>query len=103
MQKAADPINADNITYLIGSRSGGSGGDDDVEPTLRILFIGNSFTKDAVEHLPKMVSAADIPTLKMVHLYYGGRTIPEYADGYATKSDYTCYKYNPGTSLWRCV
>lgn len=47
-----------------------------------------------------MVSAADIPTLKMVHLYYGGRTIPEYADGYATKSDYTCYKYNPGTSLW---
>lgn len=68
--------------------------------TVRILFIGNSFTKDAVEHLPKMVSAADIPTLKMVHLYYGGRTIPEYADGYATKSDYTCYKYNPGTSLW---
>lgn len=100
VQKSTDPINADNITYLIGSSSGGSDGDDDVEPTLRILFIGNSFTKDAVEHLPKMVSAADIPTLKMVHLYYGGRTIPEYADGYATKSDYTCYKYNPGTSLW---
>lgn len=100
VQKSTDPINADNITYMIGSSSGGSGGGDDVEPTLRILFIGNSFTKDAVEHLPKMVSAADIPTLKMVHLYYGGRTIPEYADGYATKSDYTCYKYNPGTSLW---
>ena len=100
VQKSTDPINADNITYMIGSSSGGSGGGDDIEPTLRILFIGNSFTKDAVEHLPKMVSAADIPTLKMVHLYYGGRTIPEYADGYATKSDYTCYKYNPGTSLW---
>ena len=71
VQKSTDPINADNITYMIGSSSGGSGGGDDVEPTLRILFIGNSFTKDAVEHLPKMVSAADIPTLKMVHLYYG--------------------------------
>ena len=55
----------------------GQGNKDEAEK-----IIGNSFTKDAVEHLPKMVSAADIPTLKMVHLYYGGRTIPEYADGY---------------------
>ncbi|WP_295940749.1 DUF4886 domain-containing protein [uncultured Alistipes sp.] len=99
-QSASNPINADNITYMIGTSSGGPGDGEDTEPTLRILFIGNSFTKDAVEHLPKMVSAAGIETLKMTHLYYGGRTIPEYANGYGTTSDYTCYKYNPGTSLW---
>ena len=100
VQKSGSPINVSNITYLIGSSSGGPGVDDPVEPTLRILFIGNSFTKDAVEHLPKIVDAAGIKTLKMTHLYYGGRTIPEYADGYATRSDYTCYKYLPSTSVW---
>ena len=26
--------------------------------------------------------------------------VVSYYAGYATKSDYTCYKYNPGTSLW---
>ncbi len=100
VQKSGVPINADNITYLIGSSSGGPGVDDPVDPTLRILFIGNSFTKDAVEHLPKIVDAAGIKTLKMTHLYYGGRTIPEYADGYATRSDYTCYKNMPSSSVW---
>lgn len=97
--KSGTAINLSNITYLIGSTSGGAGGDG-VEPALRILFIGNSFTKDAVEHLPGMVHAAGIGALKMTHLYYGGRTIPEYADGYATVKDYTCYKYLPGTSVW---
>jgi uncharacterized protein YqfB (UPF0267 family) len=70
------------------------------EDTLRILFIGNSFTKDAVEHLPGIVAAAGITNLKMTHMYYGGRTIPEYNSGYATRSDYACYRYIPGTAVW---
>lgn len=87
-----------NITYQIGTEDGGT--PTGPEPTLRILCIGNSFTKDAVEHLPKMIAAAGIETVKIVHMYYGGRTVPEYYEGYDTKNDYTCYMLNTGTDIW---
>lgn len=90
--------NLSNIVYAIAGESGGGG--SSVEPTLRILFIGNSFTKDAVEHLPGMIAAAGIKSVKMVHMYYGGRTIAEYNDGYSTVSDYTVYKCETGWSVW---
>lgn len=64
----------------------------------RILFIGNSFTKDAVEHLPGIVAAAGIKDITMAHLYYGGRTIPVYNDW--SKADYTLYKAEKGASSW---
>ncbi len=64
----------------------------------RILFIGNSFTKDAVEHLPGIVAASGFRDITMAHLYYGGRTIPEYNDW--TKADYTLYKAESGASSW---
>ena len=86
-----------NITYLIGSSGGGGTGGD---AELRILFIGNSFTKDAVEHLPGMLRAAGLDKVKMTHMYYGGRTVPEYNDGFATVSDYRCYECNPGAAGW---
>ena len=93
--------NLSNITYQIGTTDGsGSEPSQGPEPELRILCIGNSFTKDAVEHLPKMIAAAGIETVKIVHVYYGGRTIPEYASGYSTTKDYTCYMFNTGTDLW---
>ncbi len=95
-RSGTDASTFDGITYMIGT----GGGDEEDPATLRILFIGNSFTKDAVEHLPGMVKAAGIETLKMTHLYFGGRTIPEYRAGYASASDYTCYKYAPGSSQW---
>lgn len=87
-----------NITYQIGTDEGETPAGP--EPTLRILCIGNSFTKDAVEHLPKMIAAAGIETVKIVHMYYGGRTVPEYYEGYDTTNDYTCYMLNPGTDIW---
>lgn len=87
-----------NITYTIGAADGE--GPAEITPTLRILFIGNSFTKDAVEHLPGMLDAAGIKSVKMTHMYYGGRTVSEYTTGYATVKDYTCYKCNTGTSAW---
>ena len=71
--------------------------------SLRILFIGNSFTKDAVEHLPGILYAAGIKDVQMVHMYYGGRTIPEYNDGWNTATDYHCYESNPGQRGWTDV
>ena len=75
----------------------------DVPAALRIFFIGNSFTKDAVEHLPGILDAAGIDDVQMVHMYYGGRTIPEYNSGYGTATDYHCYMCNPGETSWTDV
>ena len=72
----------------------------DAEADFRIFFIGNSFTKDAVEHLPGILNAAGLKKIQMVHMYYGGRTIPEYNDGWATATDYHCYVCNPGQTSW---
>lgn len=72
----------------------------DVEADFRIFFIGNSFTKDAVEHLPGILAAAGLDKIQMVHMYYGGRTIPEYNDGWSTATDYHCYVCNPGQTSW---
>ena len=74
--------------------------DINVSAAFRIFFIGNSFTKDAVEHLPGMLAAAGIKNIQMVHMYYGGRTIPEYNSGWSTATDYHCYVCNPGKTGW---
>ena len=68
---------------------------------LRILFIGNSFTDDAVKHLPGMIAAAGLSSkITIAHMYYGGRIMQEYNDW--TKSDYTLNKFEAGaaTSTW---
>ena len=75
----------------------------DVDADYRMFFIGNSFTKDAVEHLPKILDAAGLKRIQMVHMYYGGRTVPEYNDGWSTVSDYHCYICNPGQTSWTDV
>ena len=69
-------------------------------PSLSILFIGNSFTQDAVNHLPGMLKAAGIKTVHMVDMYYGGRLIQQYNTGWETSKDYTMYECKPGQSSW---
>lgn len=88
-----------DITYLIGTTSPSTGG----EAKLRILFIGNSFTKDAVEHLPGILAAAGLDKIQLTHMYYGGRTVPEYDSGWSTASDYHCYECGPGQTSWTDV
>ncbi|MBR6002573.1 MAG: DUF4886 domain-containing protein [Bacteroidales bacterium] len=77
--------------------------DLDVTADFRIFFIGNSFTMDAVTHLPKILEAAGLDKIQMVHMYYGGRTIPEYNNGWSTSTDYHCYVCNPGETSWTDV
>ena len=72
----------------------------DADADYRLFFIGNSFTKDAVEHLPGILAAAGIKDVLMVHMFYGGRTVPEYNDGWETATDFHCYLCNPGQTAW---
>ena len=74
--------------------------DPDDDGILSVLFIGNSFTMDAVTHLPGMLKAAGIDDVHMVHMYYGGRIISQYYSGWETSSDYTSYECKPGESKW---
>ncbi|MBO7604741.1 MAG: DUF4886 domain-containing protein, partial [Bacteroidales bacterium] len=85
-----------NITYLIQTGEEQPDPDLNAEADFRILFIGNSFTKDAVEHLPGILNAASLNKIQLVHMYYGGRTIPEYNSGWSSSTDYHCYLCNPG-------
>ncbi|MGN0190139.1 MAG: DUF4886 domain-containing protein [Candidatus Cryptobacteroides sp.] len=80
----------------------GGGGATDAElqdASLRILFIGNSFTKDAVEHLPGIIAASGITDVTLAHCYYGGRTIPEYYTDRETANN-TFFYSNPGDGKW---
>lgn len=72
-------------------------------PSLSIFFIGNSFTMDAVTHLPGMLKAAGINTVHLVHMYYGGRLVQQYNSGWKTSDDYTMYECKPGESSWSTV
>ena len=68
-----------------------------------VLFIGNSFTKDAVEHIPGLLAAAGIKDIKLYHMYYGGRRVYEYNDGYTSSVDYHCYRCENGATSWTDV
>lgn len=93
-----------NLSKIVNLSSswGESGGSTDVLPdmkaaSLRILFIGNSFTQDAVTHLPGICKAAGATDITMAHLYYGGRIISQYYDDRMVANN-TLYYANPGAS-----
>ena len=70
------------------------------EKELSILFIGNSFTMDAVTHLPGLLSSAGIKKVHLIHMYYGGRLVQQYNSGWETSADYTVYECKPGNAAW---
>ena len=95
-------INASDIVYDIATGETPVNPDPelDIEAGLRIFFIGNSFTKDAVELLPNLLHEKGITDIQLVHMYYGGRTVPEYVSGWSSATDYHCYVCNPGQTGW---
>lgn len=97
VQKSGVDNVLENITYLVGTTEPGAG---EGEAELSILFIGNSFTKDAVEHLPGLLKAAGLDKVQLTHMYYGGRLVSEYYAGWSTSSDYKCYECGPGAATW---
>lgn len=103
VQQNSNGSGYNTITIDIATGAAPTDPDFDFPAGLRIFFIGNSFTKDAVEHLPGILAAAGIDDVQMVHMYYGGRTVPEYNSGYGTVTDYHCYMCNPGATTWTDV
>lgn len=83
----------ENITYLIGTTEPTVGGSADYN----ILFIGNSFTMDAVWHLPGLLDGANNKRVRLTLMYYGGRTISEYYSGWTSSADYKHYEAAAGS------
>lgn len=86
-----------DIVYLIGTTdpSAGTG-----TAEYNILFIGNSFTKDAVEHLPGLLAGAGNKKVNMVHIYYGGQLISGYNSLFSDATGFTCFSCAPGIASW---
>lgn len=70
--------------------------DATIQTTLCIFLIGNSFTQDACFRLPGVIVGAGITNVEVTQCYYGGRTVPEYNNGWETSSDYTKHTALPG-------
>lgn len=68
--------------------------------SLKILFIGNSFTVDATEHLPGMLASAGITHVRMVRAYHGGYKLPEFFENYEAPDICTYYYCEPGAAKW---
>ena len=98
VQKSGTSSTLTDITYLIGVKE--QEPTPGVEAELSILFIGNSFTMDAVTHLPGMLKAAGLEKVHMIHMYYGGRLVSQYNSGWESSSDYKLYECLPGSTSW---
>lgn len=66
----------------------------------KFLFIGNSFTQDAVWHLPEMFDNMGVDNVKMVDNYIGGHLIPEYNSEFTTGTSNNAYTYTPQCQTW---
>lgn len=67
---------------------------------LNILFIGNSFTQDATEHLPAMLTASGITSVDMTRLYHGGYTLPEYNTNFSKNNICAERTATAGSTAW---
>ena len=71
---------------LLAATLSASGGDG-VNTPLKVLAIGNSFSRSAYSHLPSIASNLD-KKLDFMNLYYGGCTLQQHWDNHATTGFY---------------
>ena len=72
----------------------------DLTPALKILFIGNSFTQDAVWHLPDILKNMGFRKVKMIDCYIGGHLISEYESEFDTGTANNAYTATPENMAW---
>lgn len=70
---------------------------------LKILFIGNSFTQDAVWHLPDILRNMGVKNVKMVDVYIGGHLLSQYNTEFATGTANNAYTSEPDNMSWHNV
>ena len=73
------------------------------EVILKILFIGNSFTQDAVWHLPDVLKNMGVRNVKMIDCYIGGRLLNQYNSDFSTGTTNNAYTSEPGQMAWHNV
>lgn len=72
----------------------------DLTPALKILFIGNSFTQDAVWHLPDILKNMGFRKVKMIDCYIGGHLISEYEAEFDSGTANNAYTATPENMAW---
>ena len=85
----ANELTLDGIIYQMGSSDVPQG----PEPKLRILFIGNSFSQDAVHLLPNLLEGAGLDAVELGLMYWGGSIIQQHNDNfYNNSTNFTYYR-----------
>lgn len=68
---------------------------------LRILAIGNSFSDDGMEYLPKLLYHLKIENVEVARLYVGGCSLKQHAEFYEQgKAPYKFYRLEAGENKW---
>lgn len=68
---------------------------------LRILAIGNSFSDDGMEYLPKLLEHLNIENVEVARLYVGGCSLKQHVEFYEQeKSPYQFYHSTAGENKW---
>lgn len=90
------------LTSLFASCDKG-GADTPIGPedmTMNVLFIGNSLTADAVEHLPRIFKNMGITNVNLYAVYRGGFTLPRYVEVYDEPNSCALFYCRAGHEDW---
>lgn len=71
--------------------------------SLKILCIGNSFTEDATNRLPKIIETCSLKNICIGHLIAGGATLKQYYDSYMKDSAIGLYQVTDDQMKWTTI